>query len=265
MARAITCWVCRGPHSKAKHRKARELRPARKASRRRAPSAGGAGPANALWKRVNAIIDRLGEHKLSDSTAPMKTGGFFSVRGKYALEFARALRMARIPFRQKLVGGSPTFYLTVAAPKSRRNPAAMDGHVFVVIAHGKNGEVAYRGREAHLTYGAAWREAQIVARRRGLTDVHIVKDGKDIVGEVRARTNPSAECRECGKGLDVEEREDARSHGYGRLCWGCDFEKHSGISDLHRDRAHGPPVFDGTWRRYDTRHELRAAYRRGSI
>jgi hypothetical protein len=68
----------------------------------------------------------------------------------------------------------------------------MDGHVFVVIAHGKNGEVAYRGREAHLTYGAAWREAQIVARRRGLTDVHIVKDGKDIVGEVKARTNPSA-------------------------------------------------------------------------
>lgn len=73
----------------------------------------------------------------------------------------------------------------------RRNPAAMDGHTFVVIAHGKDGEVAYRGREAHLSYGAAWREAQIVARRRGLTDVHIVKDGKDIVGEVKARTNPS--------------------------------------------------------------------------
>lgn len=73
----------------------------------------------------------------------------------------------------------------------RPNPSAMDGHTFVVIAHGKDGEVAYRGREAHLSYGAAWREAQIVARRRGLTDVHIVKDGQHIVGEIKARKNPS--------------------------------------------------------------------------
>lgn len=59
-----------------------------------------------------------------------------------------------------------------------------------VIAHSRSGEVAYRGTEVHGSYGAAEAEARVVARRAGLTDVHIVKDGKRIVGEVKARSNP---------------------------------------------------------------------------
>lgn len=64
-----------------------------------------------------------------------------------------------------------------------------------VIAHSRSGEVAYRGTEVHGSYGAAEAEARVVARRAGLTDVHIVKDGKRIVGEVKAvggaRPNPN--------------------------------------------------------------------------
>lgn len=340
MARAINCWVCRGPHSKTVHRIAKGGKPSRRAKPARGKGAkrrkGGTPAASALWKTVNAIIDRLGEHKLSDATAPMKTGGFFSVRPRYALEFARDLRRARVPFRQKLVAGSVVFYLSVPTSRvaKRRNP---DGHAFRVIAHGRNGEVAYRGRELHRSYGAAWAEARVVARRRGLTDVHVVKDGESLVGELKARRNPSAgdrykmvhsrphgwhhlwkvidtktgkvlvedetyavasqacegfngrtrgvsgeirewarpnpradggdaaDCRLCGDGISEEEVEDGKEYRYGLLCWPCDFEKHSGISDLNRDRSYGPPVFDGTWRRYGTKHELKAAYRRGRI
>jgi hypothetical protein len=62
-----------------------------------------------------------------------------------------------------------------------------------VIAHGLNGEVVYRSTQIQSTYGAADAEARIVARRRDITDVHIVKDGKRIVAEIKAaRKNPSS-------------------------------------------------------------------------
>ena len=73
-----------------------------------------------------------------------------------------------------------------------------------VIAHSRSGEVAYRGTEVHGSYGAAEAEARDVARRAGLTDVHIVKNGQRIVGEVKAvggaRRNPAGpyRCVTCG-------------------------------------------------------------------
>lgn len=83
----------------------------------------------------------------------------------------------------------------------RHNPASLGGDSFRVVAHGKNGEVAFRGRELHRTYGAAWKEAQVVAKRRDLTDVHIVKNGQHIVGEIKARKNPTKTffCFPCGR------------------------------------------------------------------
>lgn len=300
----------------------------------------------------------------------------------------------------------------------RRNPDASPGDTFRVVAHGKNGEVAYRGRELHSTYGSAWKEAQSVARRAGLTDVHVVKNGEAIVGEIKAsvgprrnpsasvssheairravrdasfefsvgplllinpkvdplgglwvakrgsryevwvpgdvsstrymastptavadyawgylrgkpqtgtgpsvrrrnptpiewmkcgecnrrvrftknlasqrwvadwhravggagfcvgsrkparessRTNPFVPCERCSTGISEDEAEDGELYEYGNLCWECDFETHSGISDMDHDRSYGPPVFDGSWRRYDDRRALRAAYKRGTI
>ena len=83
----------------------------------------------------------------------------------------------------------------------RPNPAALGGDSFRVVAHGKNGEVAYRGAQHHRTYAAAWREAQVIAKRRGLTDVHVVKNGESIIGEIRARKNPVKTffCFPCGR------------------------------------------------------------------
>lgn len=60
-----------------------------------------------------------------------------------------------------------------------------------VVAHGSNAEVVYRGREIHGSFGAAQREAEAVARsRRGLADVHVVKDGKIVWETGAVRKNP---------------------------------------------------------------------------
>lgn len=61
-----------------------------------------------------------------------------------------------------------------------------------VVAHGSNAEVVYRGREIHGSFGAAQREAEAVARsRRGLADVHVIKDGKIVWETGAVRKNPS--------------------------------------------------------------------------
>lgn len=106
-----------------------------------------------------------------------------------------------------------------------------------VIAHSRSGEVAYRGTEVHGSYGAAEAEARVVARRAGLTDVHIVKDGERIVGEVKAfggaRSNPK----------HVEEFWDGDVHGIvessenndGPWSWSVQMSAHGNEAHYSRD------------------------------